>query len=244
MNCLKFATIRSGKITVSVEISVGSDFSGSSSVDLNASDISLSAKNICDIIKGTYTDVYMMRGPGCSKLHKIKVGNIAAGDLLGGSVEFTNGMGSQYGTYIKIFGGFQINKSSFDWFQGRLNAYGREARKQFSSGGGNDSSPTQIPKSDVRVIVQPRLYNEDGTDAGEIDGKYDGFGGVYVTVFTSAGVEIRSRRPGTPIPIYDEDGNVIGFDPPNPEYVDSTVYSWPIDYTVNVECDIKNYGDD
>ena len=42
----------------------------------------------------------------------------------------------------------------------------------------------------------------------------------------------------------DEDGNVIGFDPPNPEYVDSTVYSWPIDYTVNVECDIKNYGDD
>lgn len=154
MNCLKFARIKAGTVTAGFSVkmteffsdSTGDSYSGSVS-NSSSLNLDLTYKDICRIIKGVEVGKpWAIRGPECDKYHQYR-GKIFYSDYIFDLGSFTRVIGeppsqSFDGPYdIVMFIQYNLFGCPYEDFSGRLNAYGRKAKKA------KDDAPPPDPEN-------------------------------------------------------------------------------------------------
>lgn len=151
MNCWKFATIKAGTVTSSFSVKftlVGSEegpktgvISKSSSLNLN-----LTYKDLCRIDKGVELDKpWAIRGPECDRYH-VYTGVMVYHGYIGPLGTYSYDYSGTYDVYMAL--SYNLFGCAYEDFSGRLNAYGRKAKKA------KDNAPPPDTESPEPCVTQ------------------------------------------------------------------------------------------
>jgi hypothetical protein len=135
MNCYKFARIKSGTVTAGFTVklteSFGDQNSYTGSISKSSSlNLDLTYKDMCRIDRGVAVGKpWAIRGPECDKYHLYR-GQIYEEGFITGLGTYTTGYPYNTSTYdIVLALQYNLFGCAYEDFSGRLNAYGRKAKK-------------------------------------------------------------------------------------------------------------------
>jgi hypothetical protein len=164
MNCYKYTTIKSGTIKTSfsfkfTDTAAETDFtiSVNESAPLN---MGLTYKDICRIKKGAFNgpDGWALRGPECTDYHTI------TGEIYTGWKE----VGKLGHDGPSLFVNYDLFGCSVDIFSGRLNAYGRRAKKAFDNAPPPDPDDGPSPCETDGLAEVIRLNDPENPSLNEV----------------------------------------------------------------------------
>lgn len=152
MNCWKFATVKSGTVTSSFTIKFTdgeNPLTGSASAN-SSLNLDLTYKDLCKINKGVQLDKpWAIRGPECDRYHVYK-GTMVVQKLVGPLASYGYGNDAPYDVYMVL--SYNLFGCAYEDFSGRLNAYGRKAKKA------KDDAPPPDPDSPEPCITQAGFF--------------------------------------------------------------------------------------